>query len=60
LPVYVCTLDPNSPFNPLKDLRRRARAAGISLDETRVGDYLIVVPSRKLLAPPPFNLARRP
>jgi hypothetical protein len=60
LPVYVCYLDPKNVFNPLATLRQRARDAGITLKETRVGDYLIVVPSRKLLAPPPFNLARRP
>ncbi len=60
LPVYVCYLDPENPFNPLASVRARARQAGITLRETRVGDYLIVVPSKRLLAPPPFNLARRP
>ncbi len=59
LPVYVTTLD-NGPFNPLAGLRDRAKQAGITLHETRVGDYLIVVPSKKLLAPPPFDLATRP
>jgi hypothetical protein len=59
LPVYVTTLDPG-PFNPLAGLRDRAKAAGITLHETRVGDYLIVVPSRKLLAPPAFDLSTRP
>jgi hypothetical protein len=60
LPVYVCFLDPKSLGNPLESVRARAREAGITLRETRVGDYLIVVPSKRLLAPPPFNLARRP
>jgi Dolichyl-phosphate-mannose-protein mannosyltransferase len=60
LPVYVCFLDPKIPWNPLAGLRNRAREAGITLRETRVGDYLIVVPSKRMLAPPPFNLARRP
>ena len=59
LPVYVTTLKPG-PFNPLEGVRQRAKEAGITLHETRVGDYLIVVPSRKMLAPPPFNLATRP
>jgi hypothetical protein len=56
----VCFLDPKIPWNPLAGLRNRAREAGITLRETRVGDYLIVVPSKRMLAPPPFNLARRP
>jgi hypothetical protein len=60
LPVYVCFLDPDGPFNPLAGVRARARDAGITLRETRVGDFLIVVPSQKMLAPPPYNLARRP
>jgi hypothetical protein len=60
LPVYVCFLDPDGPFNPLAGVRARARDAGITLREIRVGDYLIVVPSERMLAPPPYNLARRP
>jgi hypothetical protein len=60
LPVYVGYVDLDNPFNPLRDLRRRAREAGIALDETRIGNYVIAVPSEKLLAPPPFNLATRP
>ena len=59
LPVYVTTLE-DGPFNPLAGLRERAKAAAITLHETRVGDYLIVVPSKKLLAPPPFDLSTRP
>jgi hypothetical protein len=60
LPVYVCFLDPHNVFNPLASVRARARAAGIALREIRVGDYLIVVPSERMTAPPPFNLATRP
>lgn len=59
LPVYVTTLV-DGPFNPLASLRDRAKQAGITLHETRVGDYLIVVPSKKLLAPPAFDLSTRP
>jgi hypothetical protein len=59
LPVYVTTLA-EGPFNPLADVRRRAEEAGITLHETRVGDYLIIVPSRRLLAPPAFDLSTRP
>jgi 4-amino-4-deoxy-L-arabinose transferase-like glycosyltransferase len=59
LPVYVTTLD-DGPFNPLAGLRDRAKQAGIMLHETRVGDYLIVVPSKKMLAPPAFDLSTRP
>ena len=52
LPVYVTTIEPGY-FNPLTGVRDRAKQAGITLHETRVGDYLIVVPSKKMLAPPP-------
>ena len=59
LPVYVTTLE-DGPFNPLAGVRERAKQAGITLQETRVGDYLIVVPSEKMLAPPAFDLSTRP
>jgi hypothetical protein len=59
LPVYVTTLE-DGPFNPLAGVRERAKKAGITLQETRVGDYLIVVPSEKILAPPAFDLSTRP
>ena len=59
LPVYVTTLE-DGPFNPLAGVRERAKQAGITLKETRVGDYLIVVPSEKMLAPPAFDLSTRP
>jgi hypothetical protein len=59
LPVYVTTLE-DGPFNPLAGVRERAKQAGITLRETRVGDYLIVVPSEKMLAPPAFDLSTRP
>lgn len=58
-PVYVCMRQPG-PFNPLVDLRRRAHEAGISLSETRVGEYLIVVPARRMIAPPALDLSARP
>ncbi len=59
LPVYVTTLD-KGPFNPLAGLREHAKQQGITLHETRVGDYLVVVPSKKMLAPPAFDLSSRP
>jgi hypothetical protein len=59
LPVYVTTLE-DGPFNPLAGVRERAKQAGITLHETRVGDYLVVVPSRKMLPPPVFDLSKRP
>ena len=59
LPVYVATLE-DGPFNPLAGVRERAKEAGITLQETRVGDYLILVPSQKMLAPPAFDLSTRP
>ena len=59
LPVYVTSVEPG-PFNPLSGVRDRAKQAGITLHETRVGDYLIIVPSKKMLAPPAFDLSSRP
>lgn len=59
LPVYVGMRDRN-PFDPLPDLRRRAKERGITLRETTVGEYVIAVPSRKLLAPPALDLSSRP
>lgn len=58
-PVYVTTLN-EGPFNPLADLRERARAQGITLREIRVGEYLILEPSARMIPPPPFDLSSRP
>jgi Dolichyl-phosphate-mannose-protein mannosyltransferase len=61
LPVYVCYHDPKvTLFNCLPTLRQQARDAGIRLKETRVGDYRVIVPAKKIIPPPPFNLATRP
>ena len=59
-PVYVTARHEGGPFDPLADLRERARAAGITLQETPVGDYLIVVPSERMIAPPALDLSTRP
>jgi len=60
LPVYVASVDLDNPFNPLAGVRKRAKEAGIALKETRVGDYLILVPAERLLAPPAWDLSSRP
>jgi hypothetical protein len=60
LPVYVCLADVRNPFNPLPGVRERAAKAGITLKETRVGDYVIVVPSARLIAPPAWDISSRP
>ncbi|MEX2099961.1 MAG: hypothetical protein WEB19_00970 [Acidimicrobiia bacterium] len=56
-PVYV--MYANDPER-LADLRVRALDAGITLRETRVDGYVIVVPSGRLVAPPAIDLSRRP
>ena len=61
LPVYVGFPGDNALFNPLPGLRTIARDRGIALHETRVGDYVIVVPSRRIVAAVPTTPgARRP
>ena len=35
-------------------------ASAMALLLKRVGDYLVVVPSKKMLAPPVFDLSKRP
>ena len=60
LPVYVGLADIDNPWNPIKSVRERAKAAGITLQETRVGGYIIVVPSARLLAPPAWDFSSRP
>lgn len=59
-PVYVTNREEGGLFDPLASLRERARAEGIALDEIPVGEYLIVVPERRMIAPPAFDLATRP
>jgi hypothetical protein len=59
-PVYVTNRREGGPFDPLAALRDRAQAEGIALDEIPVGDYLIVVPERRMVAPPAFDLSTRP
>ena len=59
-PVYVTNREEGGLFDPLAALRERARAEGIALKEIPVGDYLIVVPARRMIAPPAFDLSTRP
>ena len=59
-PVYVTNREEGGPFDPLAALRDRARAEGIALEEIPVGDYLIVVPDQRMIAPPAFDLSTRP
>lgn len=60
LPVYVCFADLDNIWNPIQGLRARAKAAGITLQETRVGGYIIVVPAGRMLAPPAWDISSRP
>jgi hypothetical protein len=60
LPVYVTNREPGGPFDPLEGLRARARAEGIALKEIPVGEYRIVVPAERMIAPPAFDLSTRP
>jgi hypothetical protein len=59
-PVYVTNREEGGPFDPLAAVRDRAQAEGIALEEIPVGDYLIVVPERRMIAPPAFDLSTRP
>jgi hypothetical protein len=59
LPVFVVNRQ-DDLFFPIAGLRDLAKQRSVTLHETRVGDYLIVVPSRKLLPPPAFDLSLRP
>jgi len=62
-PVYVTNREEGGLFDALGPVRANARAAGIELEEIPVGNYLIVVPQGRLVAPPitgEANLATRP
>jgi hypothetical protein len=59
LPVFVVNRR-DDLFYPIARVRELAKQQGVTLHETRVGDYLIVVPSKKLLTPPAFDLSSRP
>ena len=59
-PVYVTNREEGGLFDPLAALRDRAQAEGIALREIPVGDYLIVVPEERMIAPPAFDLSTRP
>jgi hypothetical protein len=56
-PVYVMYAQ---DVARLADLKRRAQQAGMTVRETHVGRYVIVVPSGRLIAPPAFDFSRRP
>ena len=57
IPVYV--FDARDTHG-VEIVRQRAKDAGMTVKVEHVGDYVIVVPSSRLVAPPPFNVTNRP